>query len=59
MAPEAKIMLCLNAPELRREFLIDHMAELAPGFVLESELSPPDVFVEAEDKGLKILIFSR
>jgi len=57
MAPDSTLMLCLNAPQLGREFLIDHMAELAPGYALTAEVSPPSVFVEAEARGLKILIF--
>lgn len=58
MAPGATIMLCLNAPNLDRNFLVHHMAELAPEYVLNTELKTPAVFVEAENKGLKILIFT-
>lgn len=57
MAPQATLMLCLNAPELQRDFLITHMAELAPRYQLIDEIKPPEVFIEAEDKGLKILCF--
>ncbi len=57
MAPEATLMLCLNAPDLNRDFLIQHMAELGPEYALIEELSAPGVFVEAEDKGLTILVF--
>ena len=57
MAPESTVMLCLNALNLGRDFLVDHMAELAPRFVLKTELKPPAVFVESENRGLKILIF--
>lgn len=59
MAPQCTIMLCLNAPHLNREFLVNHMAELAPGFELKTELKPPLVFVESENRGLKILVFER
>lgn len=57
MAANATLILCLNAPELDRHYLIDHMAELAPHYYLLDEILPPDVYVEAEGKGLKILCF--
>ncbi len=57
MAPGATLMLCLNAPTLDREFLLDHMTELAPRYALSEEVHPPEVFVEAEGKGLRILIY--
>ncbi len=58
MAEEATVMLCLNAPNLNRDFLVENMAELAPRYELKAELKPPAVFVEAEYKGLKILVFA-
>ncbi len=57
MAPGATLLLCLNAPELERHFLIEHMAELAPHYTLVDEIKPPAVYVEVEDKGLKVLCF--
>jgi len=33
------------------------MQELAPDFELAEELKPPEVFVEIEDRGLKIMVF--
>lgn len=57
MAPDATLMLCLNAPELDRSFLIDNMAEFAPNYKLVEEIKAPEVFIDAEDKGLKILCF--
>lgn len=57
MAERATLMLCLNAPELGRDFLLQHMAELAPRYQLFNEIKPPEVFLEAENKGLKILCF--
>ncbi len=57
MAPDATLMLCLNAPELKRDFLLEHMAELAPTYRYIEEIKPPEVYVEAEDKGLKVLCF--
>jgi 23S rRNA (cytosine1962-C5)-methyltransferase len=57
MAPESTLVLCLNAPDLGREFIIDHMSELAPQYILTDEIQPPEVYAEAEGKGLKILCF--
>ncbi|MBT4147110.1 MAG: methyltransferase domain-containing protein [Gammaproteobacteria bacterium] len=57
MAPDATLLLCLNAPELGREYLLEHMAELAPQYNLIHEIKPPEVYLEAEAKGLKILCF--
>ncbi|MDF1583289.1 MAG: class I SAM-dependent methyltransferase [Methyloprofundus sp.] len=59
MAADATLMLCLNAPELKREFLLEHMAELAPSYRYIEEIKPPEVYVEAEDKGLKVLCFKQ
>jgi 23S rRNA (cytosine1962-C5)-methyltransferase len=59
MAPESSLMLCLNAPELGRDFLIDHMLELAPQYKLTEEVKPPEVYVDAQDKGLNILCFKQ
>jgi len=59
MAPESTVVLCLNAPNLSRDFLTDHMKELAPEYTLSGELEPPDVFVEVENRGLKMLVFKK
>ena len=57
MAPEATLLLCLNAPQLSRHYLIKHIAELAPQYMLAEDIKPPEVYREAEGKGLKILCF--
>jgi 23S rRNA (cytosine1962-C5)-methyltransferase len=45
MAPNAMLVLCLNAPELGREFLLQHMQELAPNYLLiELMLRPLMIF---------------
>ncbi len=59
MAPESTLFLCLNAPELGREYLLKHMLELAPEYKLIEEVKAPAVYVEAENKGLNILCFER
>ena len=57
MAPKAELLLCLNAPELGRDFLLHHMAKLAPGYTCIQDIKPPAVYKEAEGKGLDILCF--
>lgn len=57
MSPNATLLLCLNAPELNREYLIDNMAKSAPNYRYIKELKPPSVYVESEAKGLKMLVF--
>jgi 23S rRNA (cytosine1962-C5)-methyltransferase len=57
MAPKSTLMLCLNAPELDRDFLLDNMSELAPSYQFIEEIKPPEVYIDAQGKGLKVLIF--
>ncbi len=57
MAPGATLVLCLNALEFGRAFLVDHMREHAPRYALVEEIEAPDVYVEAQGKGLTILVF--
>ncbi len=58
MTPSSTLVLCLNAPELGRDFLIDNMAEHAPKYRFTMDIKPPEVYIDAEGKGLKILIFN-
>jgi len=57
MALDSMLILCLNAPELGREFLITNMAELAPKYQFIEEITSPKVYAEAQNKGLKVLLF--
>lgn len=59
MAPKSTLLLCLNAPELGVDFLIDNMHECAPDYVLKKTIKPPNVYREAQEKGLKTLVFTR
>lgn len=59
MAPESMLVLCLNAPEFGRDFLLQHMQELAPSYQLTNDINPPEVYKEAEGKGLTVLCFKR
>ena len=58
MAPKSTLLLCLNAPELGRDFLIKLMAELATRYRFVEEIKPPEVYIDIEDKGLTTLCFS-
>ena len=57
MEIKSTLLLCLNSPELGRDFLIQQMAELAPRYILIDEINPPEVYIEAEGKGLTTLCF--
>lgn len=57
MAPRSTLLLCLNAPELNADFLLDNMSKFAPQYKYSESISTPDVFAEAEDKGLIVLVF--
>jgi 23S rRNA (cytosine1962-C5)-methyltransferase len=59
MAKDSQLMLCLNAPDLTRDFLLDIMHTEARDYWLCEEISAPDVFKETKNKGLKILCFIR
>jgi 23S rRNA (cytosine1962-C5)-methyltransferase len=59
MAPDATLLLCLNAPEIPREYLMEQMTALAPDYALATDIKPPAVFVDAKNNGLKTLIYSQ
>jgi len=55
----AKLMLCLNSPDLDEQFLKDEVTRECPDCVFEQRIANPEVFKEAyAGKGLKVLIFS-
>lgn len=55
----AKLMLCLNSPDLDENFLKDEVARECPECIFEQRLVNPEVFKEAhQGKGLKVLIFT-
>ncbi len=54
----AKLMLCLNSPDLDEKFLKDEVARECPDCVFEQRVANPDIFKEAHvGKGLKVLVF--
>jgi 23S rRNA (cytosine1962-C5)-methyltransferase len=55
----AKLMLCLNSPDLDEQFLKEEVRRECPDCVFERRINNPDVFKEAHHgKGLKVLVFS-
>ncbi len=58
MAPRSSLLLCLNAPQLSEQFLLDMVEEHAPDYPFAYAIKPPEVFVDAQDKGLKTLFFT-
>jgi 23S rRNA (cytosine1962-C5)-methyltransferase len=59
MSPGARLMLCLNSPDLDEEFLKAEVARECPDCHFEKRLDNPVVFQEAHiGKGLKVLIFT-
>ena len=58
MAAESDLLLCLNAPHLGREFMLDAVASHAPHYNFMAEIPPPEIFVDAQGKGLKVMHFS-
>lgn len=59
MAPQSSLLLCLNSPDLSSDFIIDNMQASAPEYVFEKYINPPAVYVDAQKKGLKTLVFTR
>jgi len=59
MNASAKLMLCLNSPDLDEQFLKDEVARECPDCDFEQRIANPEVFKEAhQGKGLKVLIFT-
>jgi 23S rRNA (cytosine1962-C5)-methyltransferase len=55
----AKLMLCLNSPDLDEDFLKAEVARECPACQFEQKVANPDVFKEAhQGKGLKVLVFN-
>jgi len=59
MAPDATLILCLNAPALGEDFLMDNMAQCAPEYKVVKQITAPSVFKDTQGRGLTILCFKR
>lgn len=52
----ADVLLCLNAPELSRAFLMEQVAETAPQLTFVAQIANPEVFADVDaDRALKVL----
>ena len=50
-------MLCLNAPEIATQTLLDQVAECAPSLHFVQRVANPPVFADVnEDKSLRVLV---
>ncbi|MEE9325904.1 MAG: class I SAM-dependent methyltransferase [Cocleimonas sp.] len=62
MSTGSTLMLCLNAPHTGdksgRDFLKQTISDHAPEYDFIEEIKPPKVYIDAEDRGLKVLIFN-
>jgi len=59
LSDKAKVMLCLNNPDLDENFLFEKVAEFSPQLDFVDRIIPPSVFREAKaGKGLKVLTFT-
>lgn len=60
LSPEGYALLCLNAPELGVEFLVEGMRENAPDLAFVERLANPPVFADKdEERALKVMVFRR
>jgi 23S rRNA (cytosine1962-C5)-methyltransferase len=60
LAPGGKALLCLNAPELSSQFLLDVVTSEAPELRFVKRLDNPPVFADVDPKrSLKVLLFER
>ena len=58
LAPGARVLLCLNAPELGVDFLRDQMQAVAPGLSFVERVPNPPAFADASpDRALKVLVY--
>ena len=58
LAPGGQALLCLNAPELPSQFLLDLVAAEAPGLRFVQRLDNPAVFADVDsERALKVLLF--
>lgn len=58
LKPGGQALLCLNAPDLDEAFLKDQVEEHCPDCKFVERIKNPEVFKEAQNKGLKVLRFS-
>lgn len=58
LAPGGQALLCLNAPEMPSQFLLDVVASEAPGLRFVRRLENPPAFADAQpERALKVMLF--
>ena len=58
LVPGGRALLCLNAPELSSEFLLDVVASQAPELRFVKRLDNPPVFADVDpERSLKVMLF--
>ncbi len=58
LAPGGQALLCLNAPEMPSQFLLDVVASEAPGLRFVRRLENPAAFADAQpERALKVMLF--
>ncbi|CAM3335705.1 class I SAM-dependent methyltransferase [Shewanella violacea] len=60
LSEDGEVLLCLNAPELSIEFLMNQVEEFSPTLEFVEQLVNPSVFADiSKDKALKVLKYRR
>ena len=60
LVPGGEILLCLNAPELSRNFLQEQVAAECPELVLVRQVENPAIFADIDpDRALKVLLYKK
>ncbi|EDQ01442.1 class I SAM-dependent methyltransferase [Shewanella benthica] len=60
LTEDGEVLLCLNAPELTIDFLMQQVAEFSPSLEFVEQLANPSVFADiSKDKALKVLKYRR
>ena len=60
LTPDGEVLLCLNAPELGIEFLMEQMAEYSSDLAFVDQLANPEIFTDIDpNKALKVLHYRR
>ncbi|WP_394393466.1 class I SAM-dependent methyltransferase [Shewanella woodyi] len=60
LTPEGEVLLCLNAPELGIEFLMEQVKEYSPSLEFVEQIENPSVFLDVDfNKALKVLRYRR
>jgi len=57
MATDSTLLLCLNAPDLTQDFLSEKIALYADNYKFHKLIKAPQVYFDAQGKGLKIFVF--